>query len=97
MGKRITGKEAERIGLVNAAVPREQLEGAVGEMALQLAAKSPVALRIAKSLINRALQIDFSTCEQLEIMSAIVNATSEDYAEGMRAFNEKRKPLFRGR
>ncbi len=97
MGKRLSGREAEKIGLVNLAVPRDQLESAVNEMALQLSQKSPVALRIAKALINRALQVDFSTSEQLEIMSAIVNATSEDYAEGMRAFSEKRKPVFKGR
>lgn len=97
MGKRLTGKEAQEMGLVNLAVPRDRLESAVHDMAVQLAQKSPVALRIAKALINRALQVDFSTSEQLGIMSAIVNATSEDYAEGMRAFSEKRKPIFKGR
>jgi enoyl-CoA hydratase/carnithine racemase len=97
MGKRLTGKEAEKIGLINLAVARDQLEGAAHEMAVQLSQKSPVAIRIAKALINRALQIDLSTSEQMEILSAIVNATSEDYAEGVRAFNEKRKPIFRGR
>jgi enoyl-CoA hydratase/carnithine racemase len=96
-GKRLTGKEAEKIGLVNLAVPRDQLERTVNEMATELVQKSPAALRLAKALINRALQIDFSTAEQLEIMSAIVNATTEDYAEGMRAFREKRKPSFTGK
>jgi enoyl-CoA hydratase/carnithine racemase len=96
-GKRMTGREAEKIGLVNMAVPKDQLESAVYEMAVQLAQKSPVAMRLAKALINRALQVDFSTSEQLEIMSAIVNATSEDYAEGLKAFSEKRKPVFKGR
>jgi enoyl-CoA hydratase/carnithine racemase len=97
LGKRLTGKEAYEIGLVNQAVPKDQLESTVHDMALQLAEKSPVALRIAKALINRALQVDFSTSEQLGIMSAVVNATSEDYAEGMNAFSEKRKPVFKGR
>ena len=93
----MSGREAERIGLVNLAVPRDQLESAVQDMAINLAEKSPVAMRIAKALINRALQVDFSTAEQLEIMSAIVNATSEDYAEGVRSFAEKRKPIFKGK
>jgi enoyl-CoA hydratase/carnithine racemase len=96
-GKRLSGREAERIGLVNLAVPRDQLESAVNELAAQLVDKSPVALRIAKALINRALQVDLSMSEELEILSGIVNATSEDYSEGIRSFNEKRKPVFKGR
>jgi enoyl-CoA hydratase/carnithine racemase len=96
-GKRLSGREAERIGLVNLAVPRDQLESAVNELAAQLVDKSPVALRIAKALINRALQVDVSMSEEMEILSAIVNATSEDYSEGIKSFNEKRKPVFKGR
>jgi enoyl-CoA hydratase/carnithine racemase len=96
-GERLSAREAERIGLVNWVVPASELEKATDEMAAKLVEKSPVALRIAKMLINRAMQIDLSTASELEIMSAIVNATSEDSQEGMRAFNEKRKPVFKGR
>ncbi|MCX5814827.1 MAG: enoyl-CoA hydratase/isomerase family protein [Proteobacteria bacterium] len=96
-GKRISGKEAQRIGLVNYAVAPDELESFVAKLASQLAEKSPAALRIAKSLINRALQINMSLAAELEVMSAIVNATSEDYSEGITAFNEKRKPIFKGR
>lgn len=95
-GERLSANEAERIGLVNRVVPADELESATEDMAAKLADKSPVALKIAKTLINRALQTDLTTASELEVMSAIVNATSEDYQEGIRAFNEKRKPVFKG-
>ena len=97
MGGRLSAREAERIGLVNRVVPPRELEAATEEMAAKLAEKSPVAVRIAKTLINRALEADRVTAAELEVMSAIVNATSEDYQEGITAFNEKRKPVFKGR
>ncbi len=96
-GKWLSAQEAERIGLVNRVVPLDQLEAATNELATTLAEKSPVALRIAKMLINRAFETDFDTAKELEIMSAVVNATTEDFEEGMRAFSEKRKPVFKGR
>ena len=96
-GERLSAGEAERIGLVNRVVPADELESATNDIAAKIAEKSPVALRIAKTLINRALEADQATASELEVMSAIVNATSEDYHEGIRAFNEKRKPVFKGR
>jgi len=96
-GKWLSAQEAERIGLVNRVVPLDQLEVATNELANTLAEKSPVALRIAKMLINRAFETDSHTANELEVMSAVVNATTEDSEEGMQAFNEKRKPVFKGR
>ncbi len=96
-GERLSAKEAEHLGLVNRVVPPDELERATEDLATRLAEKSPVAMRLAKTLINRALEADLVTASELEIMSAIVNATSEDFQEGIRAFNEKRKPVFQGR
>jgi 2-(1,2-epoxy-1,2-dihydrophenyl)acetyl-CoA isomerase len=88
---------AERIELVNRVVPARQLENAAEEVARKLAEKSPVALRIAKTLINRSMQIDNAAASDLEVLSAVVNSTSEDFQERIRAFNEKRKPVFKGK
>ena len=96
-GKTLTGKEAEQIGLVNHAVPPDKLESTVDALAAELAELSPVAMRISKALINSTMLVDIETRLELILMSSLVGANSEDRNEGIRAFNEKRKPVFKGR
>jgi enoyl-CoA hydratase/carnithine racemase len=96
-GKRLSGKEAAEIGLVNQAVPLDKLESAVAEMAAELATKSPVALKLSKWYINRVSMVNANTSLELAIMYSLIDSTSEDKEEGMKAFLEKRKPVFKGR
>jgi len=97
MGKRLSGKEAEQLGLINLAVPADKLESAVDEMAAELANKSPVAIKLSKWYINRVSMPDADTRLELAIMYSLIDSTSEDKEEGMKAFIEKRKPVFKGR
>jgi enoyl-CoA hydratase len=96
-GKRISGKEAEQIGLVNLAVPADKLESTVDELATELSEKSPVGLKLSKWFINRVSMLDADIRLELAIMYSLINASSEDKEEGLRAFIEKRKPVFKGR
>jgi enoyl-CoA hydratase len=96
-GDTLTGREAAQIGLVNRAVPADKLESTVDELAARLAEKSPLAMRISKSMINHSAMVDAEARLELVFMSAAAGLNSEDRTEGIRAFNEKRKPVFKGR
>jgi enoyl-CoA hydratase len=95
-GAPITAAEAERIGLVDEVVDDDALSVAVKALAAQIAAHSPVALRLAKDAVRAAHETPLSAGLTYERELFITAFASEDKAEGVRAFLEKRVAEFKG-
>lgn len=93
----ITAEEAERIGLVNHVYPQAELMSEARAMAKEISTKGPVAVRLAKSAINRALEggLDDGLAYERELVS--LSFSTEDKVEGLKAFLEKRPPNFKGK
>ncbi len=96
-GKIISADEACRINLVNAVVEDEKLMEEALNMARSMTRHSPVALGLAKYSIQNAAQADIHTAANLERACFSIAFASEDQKEGMRAFLEKRKPVYKGK
>jgi enoyl-CoA hydratase len=96
-GRQVTADEALRIGLVTRVVPAAALAQEVKLFAQELASKAPVALRYAKLAVERGVDMPFEAACDLEATLFGLCASTEDMAEGTKAFIEKRKPEFKGR
>ena len=88
--------EALRIGLVNRVVPAAELEATTRALAARIAAGPPGAIGLAKALLNRSTTVDLSTSLGLEAYAQAQSITTDDHAEGVLAFLEKRPPKFTG-
>lgn len=96
-GAFLDAAELERMGLVNQVVADDALEGAVAALAETLGEKSPLGLQHMKQLTDDGLEQPKDTALRNELMAIAVHSRSEDWAEGLAAFTEKRKPDFKGR
>jgi enoyl-CoA hydratase/carnithine racemase len=96
-GRLIDAEEALRIGYVSKVVPHDELEVATKEVASQLAKGPTVAIRLAKRLIYRCLDMDLSRALEDHETSLLIAQGTEDAKEGVRAWIEKREPFFKGR
>ncbi|HLQ31199.1 MAG TPA: enoyl-CoA hydratase/isomerase family protein, partial [Chloroflexota bacterium] len=96
-GEMIPAQRALELGLVEEVVPADHLLPRVEELARQLAAKAPLALGLAKLVLNACLTTDPQTGRNLERLGQSILKKTEDHVEGVQAFMEKRKPEFRGR
>jgi enoyl-CoA hydratase/carnithine racemase len=96
-GRRMEAQEAKAAGLVNHLVPRGQARSRALEIAAAIARNGPIAVRQAKKAIAYGSETDLETAMVLAIEAYNATIVTEDRLEGVRAFNEKRTPRFRGR
>lgn len=96
LGDPVTAQAALAMGLVDGVAPQGELMAGAHALAGRLAAKPPMAVRLAKRVIDDGYETDLASGIELELAAAAQLFASEDRKEGMRAFVEKRAPVFRG-
>jgi 2-(1,2-epoxy-1,2-dihydrophenyl)acetyl-CoA isomerase len=96
-GEWIEAPEAATLGLVNALFEAGEIEAAVDERLATLAARPPVALTQIKQSLHRSGSLTMAEALEMEAVAQAACAATEDCAEGLRAFVEKREPRFQGR
>src|SRR3954454_21806492 len=93
----ISAKEAMDLGIVNRVVPAADLDRFVDDWAAKLAAGPPVGLSLTKTMLNNGGTVSMEQALEDEGRSQSINFASQDAAEAIKAFGEKRDPVFRGR
>jgi enoyl-CoA hydratase/carnithine racemase len=96
MATMLTAAEAEALGLVNLVVPDDTLAEAVAEWAERLAAGPAVALSLTKTLLNQSLGLGLEQALDAEASAQALNRMTDDTAEALNAFVERREPRFAG-
>ena len=96
-GRRISASEAQRLGVVSRVVPRSELDAAVEETVAALVSVSPAVLAMGKDAFYAVEDMPLDTALDLLHLGLTATAMTDDAAEGINAFLEKRSPKWRGR
>ena len=96
-GDMVSAQLAVELGLINRVVPAAELDGFSLDWAQRLAAGPPAAVSMTKSMLNRSFEVSLGQALDDEAQAQAINFSSQDAAEGLAAFVERRQPRFQGR
>jgi enoyl-CoA hydratase/carnithine racemase len=95
-GRRFSATEMADFGIVNEVVPADELDAAVARWTADIVACAPLSLRAIKQTVNRTAHLPPMEAQSLKLPAVVRALKSEDAEEGVRAFNDKRAPVWRG-
>ena len=95
-GEEISANTAKDFGLVNKVVAKKELEAATNELAIKIASKSPLTLRVGKEAFYRQLEMDLDSAYKYTSEVMAENMMAVDAKEGIDAFMQKRAPVWKG-